>query len=707
MKIKSLLIGMLACTALAGCSDDVIEGGSLENQGDKVYGHLTVSFSANGNSSRSTADDANNKGDQDGNQEHSGHINVGTAAENAVNDALVVIMNKQQGKDGWAGYFKVEKGDGQTTSEGNYFEAVGSNDSKFYTTGEPIVIPAGDYEVLVVANPYSETLGTDGFSWPADKQVTDYTKVKALYDQVVTGAYTNAATITAHTQNYAGKIISTESNSTATGEGDAATTTTTTSLKGIMMVNKSSSSVTVASNHTETNPAVATVDIERVASKITFRETNENWYEVEVPVVGKVTASTTNITLGGKEKTVNLATYKGKDVYVLIENNTYTLYEKNAPYNEIKPTGDETFGPGNVDLVFIYDENEEKEPLKWWVKLEQVALVNLSKSVYHARHIAAYTDAAQKWEETGALPFGQLTGQNFLWTPNWGKVLNNNVSINGVTFWNATDDGFDATKNTVGGFKNIDNTDAWFYNTLQDVSDESNEGIQTNTSFYTSLKSSGWSSVDDMQEVEQDEKYTDGEHVKVAEGTEASNPEIGYLLAYCLENSTNIENQTHGLSTGVSFKASIYADKNGTEISELYRYAGNLFESVDAIYEAYGVNENPLTAPAELLNLQKITSPDRDDLLAAGITPYNSNICYYYTTEIKHFDNGKPEELGNMEFAIMRNNIYSLAVTDINIIGDPWVDPVPNIPDEHPKRNAVVVEAKIMPWIVRYHDIEF
>ena len=60
-----------------------------------------------------------------------------------------------------------------------------------------------------------------------------------------------------------------------------------------------------------------------------------------------------------------------------------------------------------------------------------------------------------------------------------------------------------------------------------------------------------------------------------------------------------------------------------------------------------------------------------------------------------------------MEFAIMRNNIYSLAVTDINIIGDPWVDPVPNIPDEHPKRNAVVVEAKIMPWIVRYHDIDF
>ena len=85
---------------------------------------------------------------------------------------------------------------------------------------------------------------------------------------------------------------------------------------------------------------------------------------------------------------------------------------------------------------------------------------------------------------------------------------------------------------------------------------------------------------------------------------------------------------------------------------------------------------------------------------------YAGNTCYYYSTEIKHWDNGNPEVLGNMEFAIMRNNIYSLAVTGINIIGDPYVDPIPSTPNEV-LDTYLNIEAKIEPWIVRYHDIEF
>ena len=65
-----------------------------------------------------------------------------------------------------------------------------------------------------------------------------------------------------------------------------------------------------------------------------------------------------------------------------------------------------------------------------------------------------------------------------------------------------------------------------------------------------------------------------------------------------------------------------------------------------------------------------------------------------------------PNELGNMEYAIMRNNIYSLAVTSINEIGKPIVDPTPDTPNESTKA-ALNVEAKILPWIVRYNDIEF
>ena len=38
-----------------------------------------------------------------------------------------------------------------------------------------------------------------------------------------------------------------------------------------------------------------------------------------------------------------------------------------------------------------------------------------------------------------------------------------------------------------------------------------------------------------------------------------------------------------------------------------------------------------------------------------------------------------------MEFAIMRNNIYSLSVTKIEQIGDPFVDPTPGLDNESEK----------------------
>ena len=70
-----------AAIAFAGCSDDVIDGqgGNTGTVGDGTPAYLTISFTANGgNSSRSTADDANNNGDEHSTQtpgtgEDSGH----------------------------------------------------------------------------------------------------------------------------------------------------------------------------------------------------------------------------------------------------------------------------------------------------------------------------------------------------------------------------------------------------------------------------------------------------------------------------------------------------------------------------------------------------------------------------------------------------------------------------------------------------------
>ena len=52
------------------------------------------------------------------------------------------------------------------------------------------------------------------------------------------------------------------------------------------------------------------------------------------------------------------------------------------------------------------------------------------------------------------------------------------------------------------------------------------------------------------------------------------------------------------------------------------------------------------------------------------------------------------------------NNIYSLAVSTINEIGAPFVDPTPNTPNES-EEAALDITVKLTPWIVRYNDIEF
>ena len=68
-----------AALSFAACSDDAIEGqsGSGGSAGEGTPAYLTISFTANsGSSSRSTADDANNWGDKDGDAEDSGQAYV-------------------------------------------------------------------------------------------------------------------------------------------------------------------------------------------------------------------------------------------------------------------------------------------------------------------------------------------------------------------------------------------------------------------------------------------------------------------------------------------------------------------------------------------------------------------------------------------------------------------------------------------------------
>ena len=705
-----------AAILFAGCSDDVIDGkgGNTGTVGDGTPAYLTISFSANsGSSSRSTADDANNNGDQDGDAEDSGHSNAGTAEENAVKTALIVVNPADGGNTGFAKLYTTAT---TSTSEDGDFTLVDQTSGLYHNT-EPIQVAVGKYNVLVVINPVSELVPSG-----AQDGITNANVVQDLYNKIINERYLpNATTYQALVDETIGE-------------------------DGLMMASKNwndgsagsatDCSVELTSDNDEDNPATVTIDVERVMSKITFRDTqidgmkDKNIYPVTVH-----TGVGTAVTVRGA--VLDETTSDVEDDYRIVVLNkaedlagheVYALYEKENPESEavlkgvygatktVHDTSDneEIYEYNKLSMVIDADAYVEGtnyvgkasednngldfvmanmgDPTYWYVKLEGYALVNLSKDVHYVRHTIDNANTI--------VPFGTLNGSNYLYTTNWGEK--NNAQFE-------TNDGEVI-------FTNCDPND-WFYNTLKAVSDDSKEltfaanGSIANSDFYNNFPTGeyptgGTVSGDGTIAGSDPEK---GQHTSANGNLD----NIGHFLTYCFENSTDVPHQMHGISTGISFVARMYTDKDCTQpVERLYQYAGQKFTSLKNIQDAFGASRMSEAFNALVTKEEGGTDITEDDLTGLAKTEeniiiYHDNTCYYYTTEIKHFDNGDNAVMGNMEFAIMRNNIYSLSVSDINEIGDPFVDPTPNIPDETENRAALDVRVRILPWIVRYNDIEF
>lgn len=89
----------------------------------------------------------------------------------------------------------------------------------------------------------------------------------------------------------------------------------------------------------------------------------------------------------------------------------------------------------------------------------------------------------------------------------------------------------------------------------------------------------------------------------------------------------------------------------------------------------------------------------------------NGYYCYYFYWN-RHNDNGNNGVMGPMEFAVVRNNVYKLAVTKIDRLGHPRItenDPDPVDPDNPDEKGDVylTLTVEVLPWTVRINDIEF
>lgn len=664
LKYFSLLI---AAGMFAACSDNLdVDSGNGVDTGDVTPAYVTISVSSNVASSRAsdtntgTGDDYNH-GAGGSTAEDSGLSNTGLEGEQQINDILLVALSENEN----SGFAKLYT----NIATADEWEEVIDNTYK-----SPLIkLTTGTYNILVVANPYAQ------FGENFSGETTDAAKVKTLYDKIRDGQFTATET---------------------TAKAAADELVGGNNRNDLMMSSKAVASVELTlENNSEQNPAVASVDIERTVSKITFRNTKQdgitldNVYKVSFPSNVKVKTVTGNI-----ENQQNVILNVAKDicspventVYVYIEGQTTKVYgtpeqaggtyrlleaKTQTDYNAATAENKKGYyvvadiGNPTASLRYQFDEATATQT-DWYVRIEGYALTNLSKGVYHVRHTATENNTT----DDKAIPFGTLNGSNFLYTTNWADK-------NAVVL------------NTDGSFAGTVNTGSWFYNTLEAVSAESKiltidtdgfKANETTATYYQPLP-------------------TGNDEGEVTGGTDNPNPNVGRFMAYCFENSTDVEHQVHGLSTGISFVARMYADDEcQSPIDDLYRYNGYHFKSLADIENAFGSS-----LPTDVKSvIDKGDDATKTDLESVGIIKYADNICYYYTTEIKHFDNKDNSVMGNMEFAIMRNNIYSLAIKNVKFLGEPFVDPTPNIPNESDEA-LLQVEVKILPWIVRYNDIEF
>lgn len=187
-------------------------------------------------------------------------------------------------------------------------------------------------------------------------------------------------------------------------------------------------------------------------------------------------------------------------------------------------------------------------------------------------------------------------------------------------------------------------------------------------------------------------------------------------LCYCTENTIpTVDGQKHTLTTAIVFRAEIGGTMVDETVEGLYRFNQKIYNKWAEVQKAY--NDAYPDTSIDVQSYEALAATGDDAALAAKklITYWpkkGDDIVCYYSYWNRHNDNRKPADMGPMEFAVVRNNIYKLKVSKILKLGDP-VDPTnpegeifPPDPDES-QEISMEVEVNVLKWAVRVNDIEF
>lgn len=468
MKIKGLLFGLFACAALAACTNDDIVENNGKGEQEKVKANLTLVIGAATNSSRAADNETGDTTDP------------GTGVESDVTDAVVLLH--KEGKE-FAFFLTSEQ-----------LNKQGSGTSITY---EPqlTVAESGNYGVIVILNPCQE-IKTAINSFIGDGTLPS--GKESMYDYIT--SYEVKATT-----------------------GDNPTSAIATDNK-FMMVNKVAVAANVVSNEKD-KPSTASVDVERVVSKITYMPTQtNNLYKVEDTTV-KYTVTTTD----GWRVENNIATYMTGMACGTLEGSA--IYEHKGVYYTSTGTQHPAANDNPAATLFERTSDVNPEAIKWtttnenttrnwFVKLDKVALVNLSNSVYAVRRRAT----ADTWNSPTF--FGTLSSSEYLMDPNT-LVKNNGETEYADYFYNVA-----------SAVKQVQVTN---------MSDQETDDFK---SYFKDLP------------------------------TVADEDKVGTTLAYCFENIVKKANQNGNYVTGVIFRGQICNADSTSYNNNVYKYKGKYYLSL-------------------------------------------------------------------------------------------------------------------------------
>lgn len=392
-------------------------------------------------------------------------------------------------------------------------------------------------------------------------------------------------------------------------------------------------------------------------------------------------------------------------------------------------------GSPSKDQTYVIAEKDDKPTLK--VKLNKMALINMSKHFYYLRRVSGNGLADNGLADNGLPNKVEICGTEYDSGQSWNYVV-------------------DTDAEQKKGDINASYPFADYFNFCLGHQDNNTWSIDETArdQWYTSLIS------DVIKKDEDNDDKWNNNHSR-----------DGYRIwRYATENTIpGMNKQENGISTGIVFKGKIQVTTDAPQALQdainkatggsnadaiLYAYSNQLYVSWTEVREAAldaTANEEfkkavfgpPKNTPSKTVYSDDTKSPDylwniwhnvkgHNDAAALSafkevatnkdhqFTLYQSSrdendgagyYCYYFYWN-RHNDNGNNGVMGPMEFAVVRNNVYKLSVVDINRLGHPRLsendpDPVdPGTPDE--KGDIYLkLSVEVLPWVVRINDIEF